>query len=154
MINKAVVWLLMIDDCKLSSFWTHIFSVATLQENLLKNPGSGKCLQLKGDKIQMDHCNAADPFQHWSFSWPPSLTIMWSLAPSSVSAPPKAAQHRSSKPAVEAGAFRHTEWTQSHGQHNEEIPFKWRRCSNWLYLVLNVFMMEAQERLLKVGGDM
>lgn len=37
------------------------------EENLLKNPSSGKCLQLRGDKIQMDHCNAADLFQHWSF---------------------------------------------------------------------------------------
>ncbi|KAM9341843.1 polypeptide N-acetylgalactosaminyltransferase 6 isoform 1-T3 [Pholidichthys leucotaenia] len=37
-------------------------------ENLLKNPSSGKCLQLKGGQIQMDYCNAADLFQHWTFS--------------------------------------------------------------------------------------
>lgn len=37
-------------------------------ENLLKNPSSGKCLQLKGGQLQMDNCNAADLFQHWSFS--------------------------------------------------------------------------------------
>ncbi|XP_056156463.1 polypeptide N-acetylgalactosaminyltransferase 6 [Lampris incognitus] len=38
------------------------------EEHLLKNPSSGKCLQLKVDKIQMDHCNAADLSQHWTFS--------------------------------------------------------------------------------------
>ncbi|KAA8591103.1 hypothetical protein FQN60_002046 [Etheostoma spectabile] len=38
------------------------------EENLLKNPSSGKCLQLKGDKLQMDQCNAADLYQHWTFS--------------------------------------------------------------------------------------
>ncbi|KAM4737273.1 polypeptide N-acetylgalactosaminyltransferase 6 [Anableps anableps] len=38
------------------------------EENLLKNPSSGRCLQLRGDQVQMDHCNAEDPFQHWSFS--------------------------------------------------------------------------------------
>ncbi|KAK9515389.1 hypothetical protein VZT92_026040 [Zoarces viviparus] len=38
------------------------------EENLLKNPSSGKCLQLNGDKLQMDHCNAADLYQHWTFS--------------------------------------------------------------------------------------
>ncbi|XP_051280794.1 polypeptide N-acetylgalactosaminyltransferase 6 [Dicentrarchus labrax] len=38
------------------------------EENLLKNPSSGQCLQLKGDKIQMDPCNAADLYQHWTFS--------------------------------------------------------------------------------------
>ncbi|CAG6021402.1 polypeptide N-acetylgalactosaminyltransferase 6 isoform 1-T3 [Menidia menidia] len=38
------------------------------EENLLKNPSSGKCLQLKGSVIQMDHCNAADLYQHWTFS--------------------------------------------------------------------------------------
>ncbi|XP_068588746.1 polypeptide N-acetylgalactosaminyltransferase 6 [Cebidichthys violaceus] len=37
------------------------------QENLLKNPSSGKCLQLNGDKLQMDHCNATDLYQHWTF---------------------------------------------------------------------------------------
>ncbi|GLD46038.1 polypeptide N-acetylgalactosaminyltransferase 6-like protein [Lates japonicus] len=38
------------------------------EENLLKNPSSGKCLQLKGDQIQMDYCNSADLYQHWTFS--------------------------------------------------------------------------------------
>nr|XP_046252578.1 polypeptide N-acetylgalactosaminyltransferase 6 [Scatophagus argus] len=37
-------------------------------ENLLKNPSSGKCLYLKGNQIQMDHCNAADLYQQWTFS--------------------------------------------------------------------------------------
>ncbi|XP_031139913.1 polypeptide N-acetylgalactosaminyltransferase 6 [Sander lucioperca] len=37
------------------------------EENLLKNPSSGKCLQLKGDQLQMDQCNAADLYQHWTF---------------------------------------------------------------------------------------
>ncbi|XP_054905631.1 polypeptide N-acetylgalactosaminyltransferase 6 [Poeciliopsis prolifica] len=38
------------------------------EESLLKNPSSGRCLQLRGAQVQMDHCNAADPFQQWSFS--------------------------------------------------------------------------------------
>ncbi|XP_060930241.1 polypeptide N-acetylgalactosaminyltransferase 6 [Limanda limanda] len=38
------------------------------EENLLKNPSSGKCLQLKGGQIQMDNCNAADLHQHWTFT--------------------------------------------------------------------------------------
>ncbi|KAM6983112.1 polypeptide N-acetylgalactosaminyltransferase 6 isoform 1-T3 [Tautogolabrus adspersus] len=38
------------------------------EENLIKNPSSGKCLQLKGNQIQMDNCNAANLFQHWSLS--------------------------------------------------------------------------------------
>ncbi|XP_071380956.1 polypeptide N-acetylgalactosaminyltransferase 6 [Centroberyx affinis] len=38
------------------------------EEHLLKNPSSGKCLQLSGGHIQMEHCNAADLNQHWSFS--------------------------------------------------------------------------------------
>ncbi|XP_007556722.1 polypeptide N-acetylgalactosaminyltransferase 6-like [Poecilia formosa] len=38
------------------------------EESLLKNPSSGRCLQLRGGQVQMDHCNAADPFQQWSFS--------------------------------------------------------------------------------------
>uniref|UniRef100_UPI0037E92574 polypeptide N-acetylgalactosaminyltransferase 6-like n=1 Tax=Semicossyphus pulcher TaxID=241346 RepID=UPI0037E92574 len=38
------------------------------EENLLKNPSSGKCLQLKGDQIQMDHCNSENLYQHWSLS--------------------------------------------------------------------------------------
>ncbi|XP_047223812.1 polypeptide N-acetylgalactosaminyltransferase 6 isoform X1 [Girardinichthys multiradiatus] len=38
------------------------------EESLLKNPSSGKCLQLRGEEVKMDHCNAADPFQQWSFS--------------------------------------------------------------------------------------
>ncbi|XP_029011614.1 polypeptide N-acetylgalactosaminyltransferase 6 [Betta splendens] len=38
------------------------------EDNLLKNPSSGKCLQLKGSQIQMNHCNAADLMQHWSIS--------------------------------------------------------------------------------------
>lgn len=53
----------------------------TPQENLLKNPSSRMCLQLRGGQIHMDHCNAADLNQHWSFSWPPSLPIGWPLAP-------------------------------------------------------------------------
>lgn len=47
------------------------------QENLLKNPSSGKCLQLKGGKVFMDYCNAADMYQRWTFSWPPSITVGW-----------------------------------------------------------------------------
>uniref|UniRef100_A0A8C7XIF9 Polypeptide N-acetylgalactosaminyltransferase n=1 Tax=Oryzias sinensis TaxID=183150 RepID=A0A8C7XIF9_9TELE len=38
------------------------------EENLLKNPSSGKCLQLKGGKVYMDSCNAADMHQRWTFS--------------------------------------------------------------------------------------
>ncbi|XP_008316376.1 polypeptide N-acetylgalactosaminyltransferase 6 [Cynoglossus semilaevis] len=38
------------------------------EENLLKNPTTGRCLQLKGGQIQMDNCNAADLYQHWTFS--------------------------------------------------------------------------------------
>ncbi|KAK7878485.1 hypothetical protein WMY93_030321 [Mugilogobius chulae] len=38
------------------------------EENLLKNPKSGKCLQLIGNQVQIDFCNAADLFQHWTFS--------------------------------------------------------------------------------------
>lgn len=38
------------------------------EENLLKNPNSGKCLRLNGGQIEIDWCNAADLFQHWSFS--------------------------------------------------------------------------------------
>uniref|UniRef100_A0A8C5H946 Polypeptide N-acetylgalactosaminyltransferase n=1 Tax=Gouania willdenowi TaxID=441366 RepID=A0A8C5H946_GOUWI len=38
------------------------------EEHLLKNPGSGQCLQLQGDRIQMNICNAADHYQHWTFS--------------------------------------------------------------------------------------
>ncbi|XP_053174127.1 polypeptide N-acetylgalactosaminyltransferase 6 [Scomber japonicus] len=38
------------------------------EENLLKNPSSGKCLQLRGGQILMEPCNAADLNQHWSFS--------------------------------------------------------------------------------------
>ncbi|KAM9855323.1 polypeptide N-acetylgalactosaminyltransferase 6 isoform 1-T2 [Aulostomus maculatus] len=38
------------------------------EENLLKNPVSGKCLQLAGSLVQMDYCNAANLFQHWTFS--------------------------------------------------------------------------------------
>ncbi|XP_054465148.1 polypeptide N-acetylgalactosaminyltransferase 6 [Anoplopoma fimbria] len=37
------------------------------EESLLKNPSSGKCLRLNGDQLQMDHCNSADLFQHWTF---------------------------------------------------------------------------------------
>ncbi|KAK5863523.1 hypothetical protein PBY51_000550 [Eleginops maclovinus] len=36
--------------------------------HLLKNPSSGKCLHLKGSQVQMADCNAADLFQHWTFS--------------------------------------------------------------------------------------
>lgn len=38
------------------------------EENLLKNPSSGRCLLLKGNQVVMDQCNPADPFQHWSFT--------------------------------------------------------------------------------------
>ncbi|XP_037629963.1 polypeptide N-acetylgalactosaminyltransferase 6 [Sebastes umbrosus] len=38
------------------------------EENLLKNPSSGKCLRLNVDKVQMENCNAADLYQHWTFS--------------------------------------------------------------------------------------
>lgn len=38
------------------------------QEQLLKNPSSGKCLDLKNNRILMSLCNPADMFQHWTFS--------------------------------------------------------------------------------------
>lgn len=38
------------------------------EENLLKNPSSGKCLQLKAGQIQMSHCDAANSHQQWSFT--------------------------------------------------------------------------------------
>ncbi|KAM3872567.1 polypeptide N-acetylgalactosaminyltransferase 6 [Diretmus argenteus] len=38
------------------------------EEQLLKNPSSGKCLQLKGGQLQMETCNAADINQHWTIS--------------------------------------------------------------------------------------
>ncbi|CDQ66029.1 unnamed protein product [Oncorhynchus mykiss] len=38
------------------------------EENLLKNPPSGKCLLLKGGQIVMDDCKATDLNQHWEFS--------------------------------------------------------------------------------------
>lgn len=38
------------------------------EDHLLKNPSSGKCLQLKGGQIQMDSCNSADLFQQWILS--------------------------------------------------------------------------------------
>lgn len=36
------------------------------EENLLKNPSSGKCLRLNQEGIHMDDCNAADLHQHWT----------------------------------------------------------------------------------------
>ncbi|KAM4610735.1 polypeptide N-acetylgalactosaminyltransferase 6 isoform 1-T2 [Polymixia lowei] len=41
---------------------------AFTEEQLLKNPSSGKCLELKGSQLQMEHCNAANLNQHWAFS--------------------------------------------------------------------------------------
>ncbi|XP_044066766.1 polypeptide N-acetylgalactosaminyltransferase 6 isoform X2 [Siniperca chuatsi] len=38
------------------------------EESLLKNPSSGQCLHLKGGQIQMNDCDAADLYQHWTFS--------------------------------------------------------------------------------------
>ncbi|KAL3064203.1 hypothetical protein OYC64_000480 [Pagothenia borchgrevinki] len=38
------------------------------EEHLLKNPSSGKCLHLQRGQVQMGDCNAADLFQHWTFS--------------------------------------------------------------------------------------
>ncbi|XP_048098037.1 polypeptide N-acetylgalactosaminyltransferase 6 [Alosa alosa] len=38
------------------------------EEQLLKNPPSGKCLHLSGGKLLMSSCNVADLNQHWSFS--------------------------------------------------------------------------------------
>ncbi|XP_034028239.1 polypeptide N-acetylgalactosaminyltransferase 6 [Thalassophryne amazonica] len=38
------------------------------EENLLKNPSSGKCLHLNGGQVQMDQCNAANLNQHWTFT--------------------------------------------------------------------------------------
>ncbi|XP_051805100.1 polypeptide N-acetylgalactosaminyltransferase 6-like [Acanthochromis polyacanthus] len=38
------------------------------EDHLLKNPSSGKCLQLRGGQIQMDSCNTADLFQQWILS--------------------------------------------------------------------------------------
>ncbi|XP_051912891.1 polypeptide N-acetylgalactosaminyltransferase 6 isoform X1 [Hippocampus zosterae] len=38
------------------------------QENLLKNPSSGKCLHVKEKVILMDDCNAWNDYQRWSFS--------------------------------------------------------------------------------------
>ncbi|KAF7660119.1 hypothetical protein LDENG_00287790 [Lucifuga dentata] len=37
------------------------------EENVLKNPSTEKCLQLKGGQLQVEHCNAADLYQHWTF---------------------------------------------------------------------------------------
>ncbi|KAM6977961.1 polypeptide N-acetylgalactosaminyltransferase 6 [Aplochiton taeniatus] len=39
-----------------------------MEEKLLKNPSSGKCLHLKEGQVLMDHCNADDRNQHWAFS--------------------------------------------------------------------------------------
>ncbi|TMS16204.1 Polypeptide N-acetylgalactosaminyltransferase 6 [Larimichthys crocea] len=39
-----------------------------IEEKLLKNPSSGKCLQLKEGQVQMSDCNAFDVYQHWTFS--------------------------------------------------------------------------------------
>ncbi|CAM4678311.1 unnamed protein product [Leuciscus chuanchicus] len=38
------------------------------EEQLLKNPSSGKCLHKKGDKILMSPCNPTDHHQQWAFS--------------------------------------------------------------------------------------
>uniref|UniRef100_A0A673I5W7 Polypeptide N-acetylgalactosaminyltransferase n=1 Tax=Sinocyclocheilus rhinocerous TaxID=307959 RepID=A0A673I5W7_9TELE len=38
------------------------------EEDLLKNPSSGKCLHKKGDKILMSPCDPADHHQQWAFS--------------------------------------------------------------------------------------
>ncbi|KAM8830078.1 polypeptide N-acetylgalactosaminyltransferase 6 [Synchiropus picturatus] len=38
------------------------------EENLVKNPSTGRCLQLRGSQVLTDHCNAADLYQHWTFS--------------------------------------------------------------------------------------
>uniref|UniRef100_A0A3B3V6K0 UDP-N-acetyl-alpha-D-galactosamine:polypeptide N-acetylgalactosaminyltransferase 6 (GalNAc-T6) n=1 Tax=Poecilia latipinna TaxID=48699 RepID=A0A3B3V6K0_9TELE len=56
-----------IELCKLKGRGTSL-SPQQEWESLLKNPSSGRCLQLRGGQVQMDHCNAADPFQQWSFS--------------------------------------------------------------------------------------
>lgn len=60
-----------IEDCWLKGKGT-VLGVAQewifTEENLLKNPKSGKCLRLMGGQIQMDWCNAADLFQHWTIS--------------------------------------------------------------------------------------
>ncbi|XP_030625654.1 polypeptide N-acetylgalactosaminyltransferase 6 [Chanos chanos] len=38
------------------------------EEQLLKNPASGKCLSHRGDQLILTQCIAADLHQHWSFS--------------------------------------------------------------------------------------
>ncbi|KAF7209772.1 polypeptide N-acetylgalactosaminyltransferase 6 [Nothobranchius furzeri] len=38
------------------------------EDNLLRNPNNGKCLQLSGDEVRMDYCNPANLHQHWTFS--------------------------------------------------------------------------------------
>ncbi|XP_074538251.1 polypeptide N-acetylgalactosaminyltransferase 6 [Halichoeres trimaculatus] len=38
------------------------------EDNLLKNPSSGQCLWLRGGKIQMGDCDAADHFKQWIIS--------------------------------------------------------------------------------------
>lgn len=38
------------------------------EDNLLKNPSSGKCLHLNGNQIVMSPCNPVDLHQHWAFS--------------------------------------------------------------------------------------
>ncbi|XP_062314603.1 polypeptide N-acetylgalactosaminyltransferase 6 [Osmerus eperlanus] len=38
------------------------------EEQLLKNPSSGQCLNLKGGQLIMDTCVTADLNQHWAFS--------------------------------------------------------------------------------------
>ncbi|XP_068452869.1 polypeptide N-acetylgalactosaminyltransferase 6 [Clinocottus analis] len=38
------------------------------EDDQLYNPSSGKCLWLNGDRPQMDNCNAANLYQHWTIS--------------------------------------------------------------------------------------
>lgn len=60
-----------LEDCWLKGKGTYVGldqEWVFTEENLLKNPNSGKCLKLNGGQIQMDTCNAADLFQYWVFS--------------------------------------------------------------------------------------
>lgn len=35
----------------------------------MKNPSSGHCLRLSEGQVHLDQCNAADPYQQWTFNW-------------------------------------------------------------------------------------
>lgn len=60
-----------IEQCQLNGLGTVVSPQqewVLTEEQLLKNPASGKCLNLKEGKVIMDTCIAADLNQHWSFT--------------------------------------------------------------------------------------